>query len=554
MDQIIAIAWLRYRLVANGFRRERGIPTLISAIVLALFGTGLSVGLAVALGALAYTGADSSGHDLTRLALLLAFWGTFVLGLVMPMVLSAGAQGFDTSSLVTYPLSRVRLFVISIGSAFLSPDHLLYYPALLAVFLGGLVLRGNHALAGSVFFLLVPCIVVVWAYGITSALQGILRKRRSRELLGIVGFGILVIGGLMPAFLSKTIEEQEAGEWGSVIAYLAPFEKVAYVLPPHLATDGIEALGIGGWSAALPQLVMLLVWFAAGSTMAYWAFTHVALSPRVGSGRRRTGEKLVERRGPDMATLLPFFPIEALAVASKELRYLLRSSIGRFNLVMIPLFAALVGLVVAPKLEGPMLGIEPLEVGLYGLVLYLVLFTNNFVNNSLGWEGAGFKTYLMCPVPLERVILGKNLGVWIYNVILLAVCMVAWIVLTGFPTPLTLLSALLIFVVSCIGFAGAGNFVSFAFPVARDISSMKNKPSQAAILLSMLTILGLGVANFLFLTLPILLGVPGGPLPFLVVLLVITVAAYRLALPPAARYLAKRKDAILSILEGPVAG
>ena len=44
---------------------------------------------------------------------------------------------------------------------------------------------------------------------------------------------------------------------------------------------------------------------------------------------------------------------------------------------------------------------------------------------------------------------------------------------------------------------------------------MKNSPSKAAVLLSLVTIMGLGVINFLFLTLPVMLGVPGGPLSFL---------------------------------------
>lgn len=448
-----------------------------------------------------------------------------------------------------FPISRKKLFAIHWGSAFFSPDHLFYYPTLLATFVAGVLLPADGIPVGLALYLLLVVVVVSWAQAIISALQGVLNRRRTREVIGIVGFGLLVVMGLVPAAFS-TIAEESSEE--AVVGFLAALGEVAATLPPNLAAAGLVAVHEGESEVALRSLLWLVVWAGLGILLAHLAFTRIALRAREGGGGRAVVGEVEEESSFDITEALPFLPADVLAVASKELRYLLRSSVGKFNLAMVAVFVAIVAFILAPQLPRSPLGVEAEELALYGMLWYVVLFSNNFVNNSVGWEGTGFKIYLLSPVPYHRIVIGKNLGVWAFGGAMLAICLVAWSLMVGWPGISVLFGAVLFFAGAQVLFVTAGNFVSISFPVARDISSMKCTPAQTAILLSILTIVGIAVFGLLAVITPSLLGVPALRPLFLLVFFACAVLAYRLSLGPVAEHLGRRKDHIVEVLEGAV--
>ena len=71
-------------------------------------------------------------------------------------------------------------------------------------------------------------------------------------------------------------------------------------------------------------------------------------------------------------------------IASKELRYLLRSVVGRFVLLMGPLFVVFIVLALRRALTELPFGLDPRGLLLFGMMLYAVLFSNNFVYNATG--------------------------------------------------------------------------------------------------------------------------------------------------------------------------
>jgi len=547
MDQILAIAWLRRRMFVNRLRREGGVlggaagmvTLLLTLLVSALVATGLFV--------LARRGVAETDGPWLRMAFLGAYWSAFVFGAVMPLVLATGGGGIEPSRYLSYPIGRKRLFAIHWGAAFLSPDHLFYYPALAATLVAGVLLPGEAVTYGLAFHALVVVVVVSWAQAVFAALQGILNHRRTRELVGLVGFSALVLAGFAPALLANVAEHSSEER---VVAVVRGLGGLASVLPPNLAADGLVAAREGSTEAALRSLLWLVVWAGAGILAASLAFDRIALRAREGSGEAGGARDGEAPSRFDVTAALPFLPADVQGVASKELRYLKRSAIGKFNLVMNALFVAMVAFVFAPQLSASPLGVDSAELALYGMLWYVVLFSNNFVCNSVGWEGTGFKAYLLSPVPFQRIVVGKNLGIWTYNAAMLAISLVAWSAMVGVPGPTVLLGAVLLFAGTQVLFVTVGNFVSLLFPVARDISSMKCTPAQPAILISLLTALGIAVPALLAVVAPVLVGVEWLRSLFLLAYLGASLLVYRVSLGPVAELFARRKDRILEALEG----
>lgn len=544
------IAWVQLRVLLNSIRRERKGLNVLSAILLGLLAALLSLGLALGLGALAHTGAQGGKEKLLHTAFIAVFWTSAIFGVLTPIILSTGGCGLDTSSLRLFPLSKRKLFTLTWSSAFLSPDHFFHYPALLAVFTTGVLLPGREVLPSAVLFTLVVVVLVSWTQAIFHFVQGFLRGRRAKERLGLVALLILVCGGLAPALLDTRDTKLQNVDVPALDHGVRFVLATIELTPPNLAASSLMATRAGDHAAALPTTIGLLIWALLGVAAAYFSFTRFALREQQGVSSRSKATGNGRFANFDLTESLPFVAPQVLAVASKELRYLLRSLIGRFNLIMIALFAGFVSIAVIPLIDQGVLGLEPAELSFYGLLMYTALFSNNFVFNSMGWEGAGFQLYMLAPVRLRSVVLGKNLGIWVYCALLNAICILGWLALSEFPGLRTLVSGILLSMCVQVLFVTVGNFASFAFPVARNVSSMKSNPSQTAILISMATIVIIGALCMTAIIAPISIGMPALQPVFLAALLGLSALLYVVSLRFAVELLEDGREKIAAVLEG----
>jgi hypothetical protein len=300
-------------------------------------------------------------------------------------------------------------------------------------------------------------------------------------------------------------------------------------------------------------LAAIALWDALGIALGFWIFVRYHLADRVQSakpGRRplRTGRR---SRLPGFSFDSSWFariPIETRAVASKELRYLFRSVNGRFVLLAVPILVIVIGAVIPDAVDGPVFGIDPERFLLFGMLLYSVFFSTNFLNNAYMWEADGIRIYFISPVALERVILGKNLGVWLFNTVVVGMALACWLVLMGVPSFGALVSGLLLFAIALVVFTTSGNLMSVLFPIGRDASSILNSPSQTAIFVSIVALMvgasfgGIGLAA------AILLGVAHLLPLFLLVILAAVIGIYSYGLKLAARLLNDRKDRVMQAL------
>jgi hypothetical protein len=556
VDRVLAIAGLRLKLLARQSRGGSAAVRIIAAALAALLAGFIALALAAVFGLATYHFVRDGDPASIRGVFLLVFYSCFFLGVALPTVIGATGKGFDAAPFRVFPISRARLYAITLLGYGASGEHLLYYPALLTVCVTGILLPQVNPAAGLAAMLLALLFYVAWGNAIVLFLVGLMRRRRLREVLAIVTFVLLFGASMAPSLLRgpDLTFDGEAAPFAT--ALLDAVVAVGAVLPPTLAADCLTALHVEGALAALPDLFWLLVWDGAGLLLGYAAFQrHLGEREPRRRARKRAGPPVSRSRRAAWLSVdhpaLSFIPREIRAVAAKELRYLLRSVIGKFNLVMVPVFVVVVVFVIATALTGSLFGLPSDSTLLLGLLLYSTLFSNNFINNAFAWDNDGLRCYFLSPAPTNRILAGKNLAVWAYNAILWLIVIVSWSVIKSIPDPWTLVTAALLFGVSVLFFTTVGNVVSVLFPARRDIASMTNTPSTVAIFLSLASLLTAAALVGLFLFLPVLLGVPRLQPLFLFNLLLLEAIAYVLVLRFAGRLMLRRRSSLIDTLTAP---
>jgi ABC-2 type transport system permease protein len=99
--QFAAIAWLRWRILINSFRRKGANSELVGRIFLYLVFGFFFFGILATTAALSYLAA-SSGR-LNRISLVL--WGIFILGQLLNIQLGQPGTTFDPTQLIRFTLS-----------------------------------------------------------------------------------------------------------------------------------------------------------------------------------------------------------------------------------------------------------------------------------------------------------------------------------------------------------------------------------------------------------------------------------------------------------------
>jgi len=551
MDRLKILVWLKLKLWWNGLRSGAMAMDTLVAIILAFLGGALSLALAVGLGALTHVALRDVESDVHTVGLLVVFWFLAFLAVVLPMFFGMGQPAVPLSRLAVFPLSRGGLYRVSLAASFASSSHIFWYPILLAVSFTAIVIHGTPAVLWSAVVVTFSVCMVVWCHAVLLVMQRILSGRNVRELVALVGLVLLVTVSMIPALFDSQGIEPDASWFQLPDKVASVGGRVASVFPPSIATKALVA-GLGGENAgALGGLIWLGLWIAAGMTVGYLVLSKSLLDGDGSSGSRPvgSGSSGLLASCPFKVDRLSWIPVEPRAIAAKELHYLLRSTVGKFNIVIVPVFVIVMALVVARDLTAPVLGLDPSSLVFVGVMVYASMFSNNFLFNAYAWDGAGVRSYFINPVAPEGVVLGKNVGVWLYNVILVSECAICYCIVAGTPSPTILLSGVIAFVAGLLSSTIVGNFVSPSVPVARDISKISNSPSQTGALASFGMLLVNVVLIGSLMAIPALLGAAWLCPILLGVLLAIVITAYRVFLRPAARLLQQRRESLVEAVQ-----
>lgn len=553
MGQISAIAWLRVKLLLNGLRGDGGKANLVSAVVLSLVWTAGALGMAVVFATVIWLAEHPADLDFLLLLYYVVFFVCTFCSVVLPFFFESGRRKLEIARLRHFPISYRRLFGLSLGASVASSEQVLCYPTLLVVGLFGIILPGVNVAAG--FFLVFSLWIfnLVWGHTVALGAEAAMRRRTGKEILIVVSFLFLIFVGIGPALMERLLGEQWTRESSVFQVAVRNLIRVGKTLAPALAAEGFGALRRGEVAAALRSLAWLWVWIVPGAVLGYFVFVRYHIDGECHAHRFTAKRRVSPAKGARAAwspgsSFLSFLSEGVLAVAVKDWRYLRRSLVGRFNLVLVPVLVTMGALMFARDREAPLLWIDIEPFVLFSLLLFATKMASNLVNNCFAWEGSGVQAYFLCPTRLRSVILGKNLAAWCYNGVLFLLVIATWSVVKGMPGGMTLLTGFIFYAVVVLSFTSIGNFLSITFPVPKDISTRDSSISQTGLLISLAGLVVVAAVTWVFLTVPVLIGMPALQPLFLAVLFAVQVVVYKRTLRFVERSFMDNREKIITAL------
>lgn len=479
--QLLAIAWLRWRIFVNGFRRQSSgskVAGLIFTVVLRLIlwpmFALMAIGPAVACGFLAWLAiAHRHPQGLVPLLAAVAILWQFVA--VNGVSMAATLATFDPGSLLRFPLRFGRYLVLRLALGLLTPSTIVGCLALFAAAIGISVADSSLAPAAFLVLAVYAAMNIFFSRMIAVWLERWLATRRAREIFGmlmavvIIGFQVLNFRGLK---FHRPTGHPSAAPQNWLIAFLNGTHAFLNWLPPAFAANSI----VGGHALArLAQFAALLLWtaifFAALALRLHKQFLgeylsegapgaavtlrphHLAAQAADNEPRSSSNE---ERATGNLQLAARTFISPTIATCLRKEWVYLRGNSNQIIAMLTPL------IFVAIFARG-MLARHPSYL-LAGSVAYAMLGLLAGLYNIFGADGAGVQLYLLAPVRLRDVIVAKNIAslALLLTEAALAWCLVAW--LATAPIPLATQVSTLFWVVFML-------FANLAFGTLRSIQS-----------------------------------------------------------------------------------
>ena len=413
--QMLAIAWLRWRMFVNTFfRRKPGSGRAFSIVFAILIRiivwpvlAGMIVGPVVFSGFLAYEciHEHDPGNMVPLLAGLLIFWQFISIN---GMSIATSTQTFDPTTLTRYPIPFLRYLVLRTLIGLLTASTIVGCLASLAVAVGtGL---GSHAL-------LLPALVVMAVFAVMNIFltrmlgawfERWLAIRRFREIFGVImAFSFVVVQLAVPS-------RQQVRMHGHLMPW---YMRVAHSsaatmawLPPGLAAHAI--IHSDHLPAALMQLAALFAWgtlflvvFAIRLRKQYLGELLVEIMPGPSPRKVTRVERALPRQPAGLQSssqaITPGLIPPVIASCLRKEFLVLRANSSMLVSVLMPL--AIVFILCRGDVARHTTYFLPAALG------YVLLGLTASFYNIFGADGMGLQFYLMAPVRLRDVIVAKNI-------------------------------------------------------------------------------------------------------------------------------------------------
>lgn len=473
MHQWLALAWLKWKIFTHSRIDLRTVTNVIALVV----AVPVFVMISLSLGAAAHLGLNTllrrgAGSE-SLLALDLGLLGLMVVWQVLPILSGTRSQDetFDPTRFLGYPITAARLVAANATLVLLTPWFLFFAPVLLGVLAA--VARSRPVAAVPTAFVLVAFMAMnaTLFHLLGTAANNIFRQRRLREVAAIVApvvAGTLYFLPQIVAWLQRTGRIGSIREWGMLLA----------LTPSGFAARAIRASLDGTWlwpAGAVAALSMMAVLFHVWDVR---LVERLYLGAGVGADSRQAS---TTRRAHGGGWWLPFLPGRFAAIFEKETKYLLRSTVGRYNFVgavfLIVLWRFLFH--IDPASSAGRFGLSPAASLYLAIVLLESLVVTGFLSNAFGWESHGIRTYLLSPIGLEEVLWGKTLACFAYFGALFLWMTGAYALIVAPPAPdLVCFTALAVLVqlgvTSLVGY-----FQSVLFPRRLDFAKLYGREGSA---------------------------------------------------------------------------
>lgn len=539
-QQFAAIAYLRWRLFANSFRRKGGTGELIARLIV------YPIGLLLLLGPAAGSGFGAWGlMDSGRIGGLgLVYWAITLLQIVVSINLSPPGLSFDPESLIRFPVAFPRYLVVRLFLGLLSASTIVGTCCLLAAAIGVSVARPDLAWIAFLSAILLAIVNMLLIRMAFAWIDRWLSTRRARELFtGLILFlsiGIQWINlNFNPGFSAHHDHgaAQRAKIHGAIRLYHGAQAYLEH-FPAGLAGLSVANTARGALPFAIGNLAALTLFGALFLAIFAWRMHKEYRGENLSdSGTVQVGGKAApaRKRLPDAVRASPMPQMEQARAATgvtpaiaacfaKEWIYVRRNA-TQFVALLVPL--AMVFLFAGRMASNPGFQQWTFPAG----VVYATLAIAALAYNSLGMDASGVQFYFLAPIEFRSVMIAKNLFsfalVFVEALILYGViCYVAVP-----PPPLITLSTLLWLVFAVLTNVTAGNIRSILAPKKMDPSKLSRKQaSPLSGLLSVLLVLVLGAVGGAVLEAGMHLGLPWLPIPILLALAIGAFAVYRVGL------------------------
>ncbi len=501
LKHVAAVFWLKWHLWRNAPRGASaavnlGATTLSGGLYL-LFSLGLGA-LALAQGGAALSVPDGRYEWFLAKALffLLTYW------VVMPIVFSPDREIFDISRFLPYPIAPRSLWTLHFFSTLFNFDVAWLYPVLLAIAFLPAAKLGLWGLPAALPVLAAALAALVWRNVITTVLGGILKRRRMREVF-ILTISLLVI--LLQFYILTPNPNRRPGEGIAHWLTDAPTGAWAAVLkwnPAGIAAQGAYAALAGPiWLCAVSTLALFAAGFL-GASVGLRVLLRFYVEPPQEGGRVRRGKAHMT------GWRFPLLPDAFVAIVEKEVKYLFRSTAGKWAILSsLVAFLLFLG---APAKGGVNLGgpLDPVSFRAVGLGGFFLLMATRLCSNLFAWDGHGLKAYLLAPVPRAYILVGKGFAYGLLALVQFGLAFATLGFAYGRPTLDGLLGASAWYLSALLVVIAAGTVFSVLLPQAENAQKFQRR-EQAIVGLLWFPLLGAAMAPGLGAT--ILAGATGRP-------------------------------------------
>ena len=420
--QLLAIAWMRWRMFANGFVRRSTSPrqvvgliftVLLRLLIWPIFSL-MAIGPAAGAGFLAWR-AIAHHHPQSLIPLLagVAIFWQFVA--VNGVSMAATLASFDPASLLRFPLRFGRYLVLRLTLGLLTPSTIIGCLALFAAAVGVGIAEPSLTPAAFLVLGVYAAMNIFFSRMIAVWLERWLATRRAREIFGAL-MALVIVGFQFLNFNARHIAHspnQTSNNW--LLTFLSGTYHFLSWLPPGFAAQSIllGAHPLTSLPTLLAEFAALLLWTAAffaafafrlhkqflGEYLAEGA-PRATPAPRIHPQPSVPAPAAVFNQQPATNNEQLFSPTVA-ACLRKEWVYL-RGNGSQIISMLTPLIFVFL-------FARGMLAHHPAYL-LAGSVGYVLLGPLATLYNIFGADGAGTQLYLLAPVRLRDVILAKNIA------------------------------------------------------------------------------------------------------------------------------------------------
>lgn len=502
-QQFGAVAWLRWRLFANGFRRKGGKGELVARIFVFPFAALFVIGPVVGSTAAAYYAAIN-GHleYLTGI-----FWGIFVIQVLVSINISPPSLSFDPESLIRFPLNFSRYLTIRLSLGLLSASTIVGSCALLGAATGGTIAipaLGPYFFGSAVSLALCNMLFIRMLF---AWIDRWLSTRRARELFMVLIFvfsiGIQYVNVTVNGLGRHTSRAERQAKIDAMMRVYHFVEPYLRALPPALAGSAVLRGKDQQLIAALALIAAILAFAAVFLGVFGWRMLREYRGENLSEAAKSQPqqEKVNHPARPRVAVHAepqpssPSFlsPIVA-ALFEKEWIYIRRNPAQFYGLAaplaMVFIFAGRMGSFARTGFIFP------------SAVAYSVLGVAALAYNVLGLDASGVQFYFLAPIKMRSVLLAKNLFSFAITGLQLVLVYGVISFTSTQPPILITISTTCWVVLACLVNATVGNMRSIIAPKKIDPSKISRKQASqlsALMCVGIMVVLGAMGAGIIFL-------------------------------------------------------